>query len=61
MEGTIETYRVDDKRVYSTGLSVGGYGTLTVAIKLPDLFSAIAPICGGTDTKDIKRLKDIPI
>ena len=40
---------------------MGGYGTLSVAIKCPELFSAIAPICGGTDTKYIKRLKDIPI
>ena len=61
VEETIETYRVDDNHVYATGLSMGGYGTLSVAIKRPDLFSAIAPICGGTDAKDIKRLKNVPI
>ena len=61
VEEIVKKYRVNDKRVYATGLSMGGYGTLSVAIKRPDLFSAIAPICGGTDTKDIKRLKDIPI
>ena len=61
VEEIVKKYRVDDKRVYATGLSMGGYGTLSVAIKRPDLFSAIVPICGGTDTEDIERLKDVPI
>ena len=42
-----EEYRVDEGRVYLTGLSMGGYGTWALAEHSPDRFAAIAPICGG--------------
>lgn len=40
-------YPVDPDRVYLTGLSMGGYGTWYTAMARPDLFAAIAPMCGG--------------
>lgn len=40
-------HRVDASRVYLTGLSMGGFGTWETAAKHPDLFAAIAPVCGG--------------
>jgi predicted peptidase len=40
-------YRVDTNRLYVTGLSMGGYGTWSLATEHPDRFAAIAPICGG--------------
>jgi predicted peptidase len=41
---------------------MGGYGTLALAKKHPELFSAIVPICGGMDDyKDIERLENMPI
>ena len=61
VEEIIKTYNVDTKRVYATGLSMGGYGTLAIAKERPDLFSAIIPVCGGMDTTAIEKLKDIPI
>lgn len=39
--------RVDPKRVYVTGLSMGGYGTWSLITKHPERFAAAAPICGG--------------
>ena len=58
----ISSHRVDKKKVYVTGLSMGGYGTLALAKKYPQLFSAIIPICGGMDDhKDIERLGDMPV
>jgi predicted peptidase len=42
-------YRVDPKRVYLTGLSMGGYGTWNLGLAHPERFAAIAPICGGGD------------
>lgn len=39
--------RVDTKHVYLTGLSMGGFGTWSLAAKHPERFAAIAPICGG--------------
>jgi predicted peptidase len=37
----------DPRRVYLTGLSMGGYGTWYLAGKYPRRFAAIVPICGG--------------
>ena len=42
-----EKYRADKSRIYLTGLSMGGYGTWFTAMARPDLFAAIAPVCGG--------------
>jgi len=59
-------YSVDSKRIYVTGLSMGGYGTWALAYRYPQRFAAIVPIAGGyydgTDTlpKDICVLKDVP-
>ena len=47
VKGVIEEYGVDPDRVYLTGLSMGGYGTWFTAMAHPDLFAAIAPVCGG--------------
>ena len=40
-------YNIDPDRVYLTGLSMGGYGTWYTAMARPDMFAAIAPVCGG--------------
>jgi hypothetical protein len=36
--------KIDKKRIYLTGLSMGGRGTFIVAAELPDLFAAIMPL-----------------
>ena len=43
----VETGKVDTERIYCTGLSMGGYGTWHMALEYPNLFAAIAPVCGG--------------
>ena len=35
---------IDPKRIYLTGLSMGGRGTFIVAASLPDLFAALMPL-----------------
>lgn len=42
-------YRVDKARIYLTGLSMGGYGSWSLAVAHPERFAAVAPICGGGD------------
>jgi predicted peptidase len=42
-----KTLQVDPRRVYLTGLSMGGYGTWDLGLSHPDRFAAIVPICGG--------------
>jgi predicted peptidase len=54
-------YKVDKKRIYLTGLSMGGYGTWALAAAYPERFAAIAPICGGGSRIMSLRLKDMPI
>jgi predicted peptidase len=41
--------RVDKRRIYVTGLSMGGYGTWRLAATYPERIAAIVPICGGGD------------
>jgi predicted esterase len=54
-------YRVNEKKMYCTGLSMGGFGTWALAMKYPDEFAAIAPICGGGDTSNAWKLRNIAV
>jgi predicted peptidase len=53
-------YKVDKKRVYLTGLSMGGFGTWSFATAYPERWAAIVPICGGGDPKNVEKMKNIP-
>lgn len=44
------TLRIDEKRIFLTGLSLGGGGVWMTAQDYPALFAAIAPVCGGYNT-----------
>lgn len=52
---------VDEKRVYLTGNSMGGYGTWALAMAHPELFAAIVPICGGGFSRNATMLKNTPV
>lgn len=54
-------YRVDPKRIYLTGLSMGGYGTWSTIPEAAGRFAAAVPICGGGNPKDAAKLKDTPL
>jgi len=58
----IKTLRVDPKRVYLTGISMGGFGTWETAFEYPETYAAIAPICGGAGVRWVtaERLKHMP-
>jgi len=47
LDHVVENYRINQKRIYLTGLSMGGYGTWHLAVREPERFAAIAPVCGG--------------
>src|SRR5262245_36376384 len=55
-----KSFKVDEQRVYLTGLSMGGFGTWSLAAAHPERWAAIAPICGGGDPKSAARFKDLP-
>lgn len=54
-------YKVDPKRVYLTGLSMGGAGSWGLAAMSPDRFAAVVPVCGFGEPKIAESLKSIPI
>jgi predicted peptidase len=47
LKNAIKEFKGDPDRTYLTGLSMGGYGTWSLAYKYPTTFAALAPICGG--------------
>lgn len=60
-------YAVDAKRIYLTGLSMGGFGAWAMAARYPHDFAALAPVAGGwnsendTVPRNICDLKNVPI
>ncbi|MCF7569435.1 dienelactone hydrolase family protein [Sabulilitoribacter arenilitoris] len=53
--------RVDTDRIYLTGLSLGGHGTWNLAQKHPEMFAAIAPICGWGNVEEAWKLRHMPV
>lgn len=47
VDATVREFSGDRSRIYLTGMSIGGYGTWALAYENPDVFAAIAPVCGG--------------
>lgn len=60
VQNIIRTYRVDTNRMYLTGLSMGGFGVWNMAMAYPDLFAAIAPVCGGGNPAKVAVLQRTP-
>ena len=57
--------KIDKKRIYLTGLSMGGRGTFIVAAELPNLFAAIMPLSPHhtpySYVKLADKVSDLPI
>lgn len=52
---------IDKRRLYVTGLSMGGFGTWDLIARFPNRFAAAAPVCGGADVKTASKIAHIPI
>jgi predicted peptidase len=64
IQAICKQYNIDKSRIYLTGLSMGGWGTWKLATEHPELFAAVAPVCGVTDTnifRNIEVLKNTPV
>lgn len=62
IDSVIARYLVDTNRIYLTGLSMGGIGTLDLAIRYPKRFAALIPIAFRIeDGWDLCIIKDIPL
>jgi pimeloyl-ACP methyl ester carboxylesterase len=57
-------YPVDEDRVYLTGVSMGGAGTLRLALTRPDVWAAVAAVCpiAAPDVEDLAgNVIDLPV
>lgn len=45
LDDILSRYPVDPRRVYLTGMSMGGHGTWVMALQQPGRFAALAPVC----------------
>ena len=55
------THRIDQQRMYVTGLSMGGSGTWSLLAEYPGLFAAGIPICGKGDPASAERIAKTPV
>jgi predicted peptidase len=60
LDQVMKDYKVDARRVYLTGLSLGGVGTWSMATAYPERWAAIVPICGRGDHNKAEKIKNIP-
>ena len=61
IEHVAASHKIDQSRMYCTGLSMGGYGTWAMIAKYPKLFAAVIPVCGGGDPSTAKNITEVPI
>ncbi len=61
VDDVIAHFPVDERRLYLTGLSMGGYGSWDLGTRLADRWAAVAPICGGGDELYADRLAGVPV
>ncbi|MCP5420278.1 MAG: dienelactone hydrolase family protein [Gammaproteobacteria bacterium] len=61
LDEVVTNWRIDRRRIYLTGISMGGYGAWSLAQEQPERFAALCPICGGGDTERAARLQNLPI
>jgi len=57
-------YKIDPSRIYLTGLSMGGWGTLKLAMEHPEMFAAVVSVCAPTDRvmyANIDQYENLPM
>ena len=66
IQAIVAAYAVDERRIYLTGLSMGGRGAWQLAAPFPQRFAALAPVCGRRhdilrNTPNMAALKHLPV
>ena len=61
IDQTMASQPVDPKRIYITGISMGGFATWNLLKEHPGLMAAAVPICGAGDPVTVSRFKSVPI
>jgi predicted peptidase len=61
LETLEKEFSIDARRVYVTGLSMGGFGAWDAVQRQPRRFAAAVPVCGGGDVAQAKTIAHIPV
>ena len=66
LQAIVAGYAVDERRIYLTGLSMGGRAAWHLATLFPQRFAALAPVCGRRpdllrNTPNMAALKHLPV
>ncbi|MGD9722174.1 MAG: PHB depolymerase family esterase [Pirellulales bacterium] len=61
LDDVSSAFPVDPRRLYLTGLSMGGFGSWDLGTRLAERWAAVAPICGGGDELYADRLVGVPV
>lgn len=61
VERVASEHRIDRDRIYLSGLSMGGFGVWGLALRHPERYAAILPICGGGEARYAAALRDLPV
>jgi len=61
LDHILDQQDIDPRRIYVTGLSMGGYGTWALADACPERFAAIAPVCGPFRSIEPARFRKTPV
>ncbi len=61
LDEIVEKHKIDKDRICVTGLSMGGFGTWSLAAATPERFAALVPICGGGDPIWARRLGHVAV
>jgi predicted peptidase len=55
LEQTVKEFEADTRRLYLTGVSMGGFGVWNIAANNPARFAALVAICGGSSLRNGDR------
>lgn len=61
LDQALAEFPIDPDRTYLTGLSMGGFGSWDLAMRRPEQFAAVVPICGGGDPDKVQLVAKLPI
>ena len=56
-----EHYRIDTRRIYVLGMSLGGYGVLDFVGTYPEKIAAALALCGGCTLRSYEGLSKLPL
>jgi predicted peptidase len=52
LDAAADEFKTDNRKIYATGISMGGAGVLELALKFRSRFAAYSPVCGFVMSRD---------